>query len=318
MKSKLVLIIISLMFTNLSIAKSTLPKNYNSLTACEKQEALWSLSNETIHDDLPKFRKFGIAQLIGMTVQQLTKKKKLNSDIAPKRWKKYLHRRGVLAKVKVVPTTDSKYSGIFKGADCALLRLSITFKPTKKKKFAPGLALKVLRNNSPSANVSALYSLDGQGDDYNFFKNPLSNIIPLGDNLGLKLVHSLFRRVTDYPEELLVDDFAKIDVQGRKAKKVVSPRQVFFVPNDSLNFSSSKHDIRNDMLTIPAGTVLYTIHAASEKYQNYDYFNYTNEDISKFVKDSHPIGSIVSTSKFVASEFGDTGIFFRHEARPKK
>ena len=34
-----------------------------------------------------------------------------------------------MAKVKFVPVSQHKYTGLFKGFDCALLRLSLTFKP---------------------------------------------------------------------------------------------------------------------------------------------------------------------------------------------
>ena len=70
--------------------------------------------------------------------------------------------------VSIISKGNHNYSGVFQGAECAFLRLSLTFDP-KKKGVAPGLALKVLRDGLPSTNVSSLYSLDGQGKDYNFF-----------------------------------------------------------------------------------------------------------------------------------------------------
>ncbi len=293
-----------------------LPEGYEALDGCTKQEALWKKIVSSKHKELPKFKSFGALQLMAMGVQELTKKKARQSDVAPKGWKKYLHRRGSIAKVKIVPIEGQPYSGIFKGAPCALLRLSITYKPTKKRKFAPGLALKILRSKEPSANVSALYKLDGQGDNYNFFENPLSNIVPIGDGIGLKLVHTIFKRVSDYPEEILIDHLASIDSKGEKSPNPVSPRQIFFVPQGNLKFSSSKHDIREDFHSIPEGTVIYRLYAAPEKYNQFNYDNYTDENIKEFVAESTPIADIVSTSPFISSEFGDVGLFFRHELRP--
>lgn len=294
-----------------------LPENYQSLSACQKQELLWKDIKLSEHQDLPKLSKFGLFQLIGMGVQALTKKAERNSDVSPKKWKKYLHQRGSVAKVKFVPTENSPYTGIFQGSECGLLRMSITYRPTKKRAFAPGLALKVLRDGKPSANISALYRLDGQGTNYNILANPLSNIVPMGDELGLKLVHKVFKKVTDYPEELLLNHFSDLDEKGETVENAKAPRQVFFVPNQSFNFSSSKHDFRKDLETIPAGTTIYKVYAASEKLKDFDYTEYKNEDIKKFLNEAKLIGEIITDSEFVASEFGDNGIFFRHEVRPK-
>ncbi len=296
----------------------TLPQGYEQLSACAKQQILWDQIEKTKHKELPEFKKFGALQLLGMGIQAIRKKENCHSDVAPKGWKKYLHRRGSVAKVKIIPVENQPFSGIFEGADCGLIRLSITYRPKGKRDFAPGLALKVLRDQVPSANVSALYKLDGQGDNFNYFENPLSNIVPIGTGVGLKLVHSIFRRVSDYPEEILVDHLATRTQDGKKVRSVNSPRQIFFVPTGELSFSSSKHDVRDDFHSIPAGTTLYTVYAAPEKYDSFDYYNYEVKDIKKFVSESTPVANIVTTSPFISSEFGDTGIFFRHELRPKR
>lgn len=298
-------------------AKYKLPRNYEKLGACEKQKALWEHVEKTEHRRLPKFEKMGIFKLIAMSVQAMRKKKNHSSDVAPKRWKKHLHRRGSVAKVKIVPTGSHAYTGAFQGAPCALVRLSLTYRPSKKRDVAPGLALKILRDDMRSANVSALYRLEGQKKDYNFFANPLSNIVPIGTEIGLKLVHAIFRRVTDYPEELLVDEFATYTSTGKKESAPKGPRQIFFVPNPALKMKSSEHDVRKDFHTIKEGTVLYSIHAVDDKHKDFNYFDYDKEHIGKFLKDSTKIADIVTTSKFVSSEFGDTGIFFRHEMRPE-
>ncbi len=252
-------------------------------------------------------------QLMGMTLQELSKKKNYHSDFSPKNWKKYLHERGVMAKIKFESVGEHSYSGAFQGHECGLLRLSLTYRPTKSRDVAPGLALKLLRDGHESANLSALYSLDGQKKNYNFFENPLSNIVPITGGIGPKLVHSLFKRVSDYPEELLLNHMADIDEHGKKASSSVAPRQIFFVPNSQLKFNSSAHDIREDILTIEAGTKLYDVYAYTNK--EYDYYDYEDEDIAQFVKKAEKIGHITTTSEFIASEFGDTGIFFRHETR---
>lgn len=295
---------------------ASIPGNYESLKAHEKQDILWDEVRATAHKTLPEYKKFGFMQLVAMGRQEIEKKETLHSDFAPKGWKKYLHRRGAIAKVKIVPREGQKYSGIFQGADHAFLRLSLTYKVTGSRPVAPGLALKVLRDGTYSANISALVSLNGQGKDHNFFQNPMSNIVPVGDGLGQSLVHKIFRRVSKYPEELVASDMAAINAQGEKAKDVVAPRQLFFIPSAGLKFPSDEHDVREDFMSIPEGTVVYQLHVAPEKYNDFDYGKYTSEDVSTFAKTSTHVADIVTTSEFVASEFGDDGMFFRHQLRP--
>lgn len=291
------------------------PLNYEAMKACEKQEALWEKVQTSEYKDLPAYRRLHIPELWKMSRQEIGLKGSRHSDFAPKGWKKYLHARGALAKVKVV-AKENKYTGIFQGAECALIRLSLTYKVNGSKAVAPGLAFKVLRDGVSSANVSALVSLDGQERDYNFFKHPLSNIVPAGNDIGQKLVHRIFRKVTKYPEELLASDMALVDAQGVKTRNLKAPRQMFFVPTGDLKFSSEEHDVRDDFLSIPEGTLLYKIYLLSDKHKDFDYADYTDEKAAEFLKDSQYVGDIVTTSEFLASEFGDDGLFFRHQLRP--
>lgn len=314
------------MFLNLSFALlfssqafGSLPKSYEKMSACSKQELLWSKIEKTEHKNLPDLAEFGIKEAFAMSVQALIKKKNNFSDEAPRGWKKYLHRRGVVAKVKYVPRKKNAFTGLFKGVDCGLLRLSLTYRPNEEDRdVAPGLALKLFREGSYSSNISALYSLEGQGKSYNFFENALSNIVPIGEDSGLRFVHSLFKRVTDYPEELLLKDFATVDSKGQSLKRGVYPKHIFFVPSKGLEkkFSSKPHDFRKDLLSLSKDIKIYTVYALSGK-SKFNYENYRTEMISDFVKKSVPIGDVVMSSRFKASEFGDTGLFFRHEARKK-
>ncbi len=292
-------------------------KSYEDYSACEKQNSLWKKALETKYEQLPEFNNLGLMQFLAMTFQELSLKTNMHTDVAPKGWKKYLHRRGVLAKVKIVSRENNPYSGIFSGADCALLRLSITYNPKDSKPLAPGLALKVLRDGVPSANVSALYTLEGQDRDFNFMKNPLSNIVPMGDSIGTKLIHRLFKRVTSYPEQLKLSDMAKVNEKGEKSTSPKSPIQIFFVPTNSLSFSSKEHDIREDFLGLKPGQILYTIYALEALPKGFQYEKYQEKDIKDLVARSRPIADIVTTSEFVSSEFGDEGIFFRHEVWDK-
>ena len=273
------------------------PANYESLKACEKQDILWKKIQETKVSELPPFRSFGFFQFLAMTRQEIELKGAYVSDFAPAGWKKLIHSRGTVAKVKL-EITDKYYTGVFAGAECALLRTSLTFKPDGSRAVAPGLALKVFRDGTYSANVSALVSIDGQEFDYNFFKNPLTNIVAPGQGFGAKMMHNLFEKASDFPEELKIEDMAKLDVTGFTVQNPVVPNRIIFVPNPNLTAitSSSEHDVREDFLKIPAGTAIYEIQL-----------------VSPDAKENRRVGHIVTTSEFTSSEFGDSGIFFRHQ-----
>lgn len=293
---------------------SSVPKLYESLKACEKQSVLWTEIKKSVYKELPNYRSLGLSQIIGLGKQEISIKGQHVSDFAPPGWKKFLHGRASIAKVKIVPVSN-KFSGMFQGVDCGLLRLSLTSEVTSSRPVAPGLALKVLRDGAPSSNISALVSLDGQGQIYNFFKYPMSNIVPIGASLGQKIVHRIFLNASAYPEQLVVKEFSEVDQQGHRVSNPVSPRQLFFVPSPRVQFTAQPHDVREDFAKIPANTVIYQVHAVSDKFRNYDYSKYSPEDVPEFLKESEHIADIVTTSEFLSSSFGDDGIFFRHQLR---
>ena len=161
-------------------------ESYLPMNGCEKQDTLWQKVVATKHSTLPQYDNMkglsAVPKVFGMARQYLFNKVNKQTDFAPAGWRKYIHRRGVMAKVMFLSKGNHPFTGIFSGFPCGLLRLSLTYRPNKA--FAPGLALKVLRDGSPSANVSALYTLTGQGQNYNFLANPLSNIVPKGEKIG--------------------------------------------------------------------------------------------------------------------------------------
>ena len=107
---------------------------------------------------------------------------------------KVIHTVGAVGRVEWRDLGGHNYSGIFKGAQHGLVRctgvlfnmiqrysssrLSLALEPdTEKLTTAPGMGLKFLRDGMDSANLVAMYSVDGQ-ESWNFFKNDFSNHIP--------------------------------------------------------------------------------------------------------------------------------------------
>merc|ERR1712215_37840 len=105
--------------------------------------------------------------------------------------KKYIHSIGTVGQVEWRNLGDHPYTGIFEGATQGIVRFSLAKEPsTSSRNTAPGMGLKFLRDGMDSANLVAMYSVDGQ-ESWNFFKNDFSNHIPslsfaLRATLGLK------------------------------------------------------------------------------------------------------------------------------------
>ena len=254
----------------------------------------------------------------GLIGSILWNKVKGRSDGAPAGYEKPIHPHGGMAKVKFVAVPNNPYSGLFQGSDSGLLRLSVTGDPADRG-FAPGLAWKAFVDGKPSENVSALYTLSGQGANHNFFANELSQyVVPeANDTLGTTI---LFSAVSLKPTLLLLNDMAEVTQAGATVAKPKAPTQIYFVPRPELRnrFASTAHDFRTDLLTLNAGTKVYDLYATSMEIKTSIIpsisRNYATQRRSSAVK----IGEMELTSAFIASAFGDNGVFFKHQPNQNK
>ncbi|MBW4469888.1 MAG: hypothetical protein KME45_05730 [Stenomitos rutilans HA7619-LM2] len=285
-------------------ANDALPSDYTAWNADEKQRFLW---HERIlpsqYDRLPALKKIDV---IGLFLTVLNAKMDCTSDEAPRHWKKAIHAHASVATIKFVPVPDMPFTGLFKGADYGLLRLSLTGKPDDRG-FAPGLAVKFLIDGQPSANFSALVSLDGQGRNYNFFAHEFSNIVPVVNHLGPKLINLIFRRASRFPTKLDLQNLGAVDQNGRAEKAPHYPLRIFLVPNPSVQFVETPHDFRTDLATISPGTPLFSVYGVEPATGNDDV------DRADYRQKAQLIGSIETTSEFVSSDYGDRRLFFRHQ-----
>lgn len=286
-----------------------LSADYESWSASRKQAFLW---NEKIlksrYDRLPPLRKIDV---IGLFFTALRAKMDRHSDQAPRNWKKAVHAHASLAKIKFVPTPDTPFTGLFKGADYGLLRCSVTGDPADRG-FAPGLAIKFLIDGKPSENFSALVSLTGQGDNYNFFANEFSNVVPVVNQVGPKLTNFIFKRVSKYPTRLSLEDLSETDQQGQPQPSPRYPAQVFLVANPAVQFPDKPpHDFRDDLATIAPGTQLFSVYAIDERTAAAGSPDLLDRPDSR--QQAQRIGAIETTSEFVCSAYGDSHLFFRHQ-----
>lgn len=287
-------------------APKILPVSFDDLSSAEKISIIWNdgiLASEYT-DGLPELVDVNIIKFL---FHPLNIKMDDLADEVRVGYEKPIHPYGAIAQVKFVASPDSPYTGLFKGVDNALLRVSITANP-EGGSFAPGLALKLFRDGMPSQNVSALYKLSGQDQDYNFFANELSNVIPIEFDARSLLSTAIFARVSSRPTQISVNGFADFDQFGQAVDTPKQPWQLYFSPAEGLAFPSEAHDFRNDFLNLKKGTLIYKIYASDDEGVDYTEINEERRRGAIY------IGDIITTSRFVASDYGDRLIFFKHNS----
>ena len=187
---------------------------------------------------------------------------------------------------------------MFKGG-VGVIRLSLAKDPGTDS-FVPGVALKLMSDGIPSANMEAMLSIDGQGTNFDFFANTFSNFIPDAVGFGSKIVVNIFSKVSATPGHLDVRGFAMQDRQGHGVAAPVAPEQVFLVPAPSVRtvprHNAPDVDFRTDLEVIPDESTLYDLWGA----------------LVIGDKPTH-IGTIITRSEVITSQFGDDGLFFKHE-----
>ena len=124
---------------------------------------------------------------------------------------KYIHSVGVTGKVKFVSNGDSQYTGIFKGAEHGLIRMSSAAQPSGSQPLAPGFGLKFLRDGVDSANLVAMFGVNGTPGDWNFFEKSFTTHIGAASGAALEAVAAKFSTATDFIQQVGLSDIAKFD-----------------------------------------------------------------------------------------------------------
>ena len=163
---------------------------------------------------------------------------------------------------------------------------------------APGMGLKFLRDGVDSANLVAMYSVNGQ-DSWNFFKNDFTNHIGPG-GLDLVPLEIKFSEATNYISEVGLSDWASYGEDGVLTSSLSFPFMLRFHPTGEISFPDEYvNDFLVDLMSIPKGSTLYEIWAL---------------DIPTELggTETH-IGDLVLTSDMTTSNWGDKHLFFRHQ-----
>ena len=108
------------------------------------------------------------------------------------------------------------YSGMFASGAIGIARFSLALDPGTDN-FTPGLAMKFFIDGMASNNLEVMYSIDGQGTNFDFFANNFSNIIAAPIGVGTNLIGAIFKEATPFPNYLDLDATARTDRTGATA-----------------------------------------------------------------------------------------------------
>ena len=179
---------------------------------------------------------------------------------------KLIHTVGAIAKVNFTSNNNHSYTGIFEGADFGYARLSTAIKyDPAVQNLVPGMGLKFLRDGVDSANIVALYSVDGQ-DTYNFFANDIKNHVPAATTAGTKALAVKFATQTEWTTEMGLSDFGRYDQSGSDAGDNLDfPYMLRFHPTGDIAFPDTYVEaFTSQLMTIPSGSVIYQVFATDK------------------------------------------------------
>jgi len=293
------------------LASANLPQDWQSRTAQEKHDQILPHINNSPYE-YPNYPKsnpsvFSMGSLFSSSF--LVKSFTQVTDEQEKR-QKLIHTYGTVASIEMRINDASTYTGIFKAGHVSkgLARLSLA--KYDMNEFTPGGAFKFFVDGKPSLNIIAMFSLDGQAKNRNFFANTFWNVITGPSSIPLKLLARAFASAialipgTDFDRpvaetNLPLYEAASVDSQGIVASAVVAPYRIGFIPNPTLSYDSNTNiDFRYHLGNVVPGTKLYTV------------------SVTRFAGEPEQvIGEVVATGHFVASPYGDEELFFQHHPK---
>lgn len=277
---------------------SYLPHDYERRDAGAKQDILWQKLLASRYAELPAPHRSAsplqALKLVGGLLRNGRKTFSARTDVLEPRTK-LSHPFGVVAAAEFRADPDTRAGGVLDGAPI-LVRLSISGHP-EEGGFSPSMAIKFFIDGFPSVNVHLTASIDGQEGEQDFFRDSLTNILPTPSSPAGKLSRPLLARIIrqEDPFRMDIDHLAFRDCRGAINYECEAPHQILFRPSLT---SPQTGDFRDALMTIPAASELY-------------------EAWVRYAADGELIraGTVVTTSEFVASEFGDRVLHFHHRRR---
>ncbi len=290
------------------------PGGYQSWTAEQKSQWLWNtLIGSTEHRPtrlpplvLPFQTSTVKAARIVLDRGELDKALTRTSDVMEPGRPKIIHAHGSVALIRLDITDDSPFTGLLapsaSGTTKGLLRMSLVARVVGGAAYTPALALKLLIDGQPSADVLAMNHTVGQGRDFNLFSNEMTNDLSEShDELrtAQRVMSYLFHRISHQPRRMVSDHLGSIRPDGSTVESPQSPDRLIFSPTGHARDvfrGRPAEDFRLVLADLAPGTPLYTVDAVTDG-------------------ERRTVGAVTMTSEFRSSDGGDR-LFFRHVHDP--
>lgn len=192
------------------------------------------------------------------------------------------------------------FTGLFEGSDHGYIRMSLAKNPKKGTNTVPGFGLKFLRDGMDSANLVAMYSVDGQ-ESWNYFANDFSNHIPAASP-ALQVLNNKFATYTRYTQTVGLSDFAGHTEAGSEVSNAVFPWSLRFHPTGQFGGSATYDksvDWKTQLTDVPAGSTIYQVYGWDKP--------------QEMGGKEYLIGNLVTKSEVTTTKWGDEELFFRHQ-----
>eukprot|EP00092_Neocalanus_flemingeri_P009099 GFUD01009797.1.p1 GENE.GFUD01009797.1~~GFUD01009797.1.p1 ORF type:complete len:342 (+),score=108.83 GFUD01009797.1:89-1114(+) len=276
---------------------------YLTLSAAEKNEIIFA----NMIEDTTSADWFSLLEMPGLFFESMCPTLRAPGDEMPYEEglfgggtrNKYIHTVGTVGQVEWRDLGEHSYTGIFEGAGQGIVRFSLAKEPSSSSRAtAPGMGLKFLRDGMDSANLVAMYSVDGQ-DSWNFFLNDFTNHIGPG---GLELVplEIKFSEATNYISEVALRDWAQNGEDGSQVAAPEFPFMLRFKPTGEFMFSDDYvRPFTEDLTSIPQGSTLYEVWAMDQP--------------TELGGTEKHIADLVLVSEMMTSMWGDKHLAFRHQ-----
>jgi len=279
-------------------------EEYLALPAVEKSAIIWN----NVMEDTTSADWFSALEMPGIFTEDMCPvlrtigdQLRWESGIISDGWRnKYIHTVGAVGQVRWDNLGGHPYTGLFEGATQGVVRLSLAKEPSSDSlNTAPGMGLKFLRDGMDSANLVAMYGVEGQ-ESWNFFKNDFTNHIAAAFSPALVALSVKFSSATKYISSVALSDWSFYGEDGEAVASPVFPYMLRFRPTGEISFPDSYHGLfTDDLVSIPKGSTLYEVWAM-------------DQPAEVGGKEAH-IANLVLDSQVTTSKWGDQHLFFKHQ-----
>ena len=279
-----------------ALAAVTAPA-FRTASARDKQEALWSFISRWPYEELPSMHSTSLQLMRKLMSRAFLRKAFVqDDDVRPPRTKAF-HAFGTAAKMRFVADGTHPFTGIFATGGVGFARASLA---VGMPNYSPAAAFKFLLDGPhPSENLLLHQSLDTQASRDFFERAPTNHTltpVTFPNTLMLPLLRFWLSPISSPIELQRLDHLAAVTNDGTVVERAVAPELVYLYGADEVrNDPASTEDFRSLLANIPPGSLLYRMYGKP-----------TSNDKQIY------IGSITTESPFVASEFGDCILAFRH------